>query len=327
MASITKQKHGWRVQLYVKGRRESAVLPTKAEAQAWALERETVLRRMGKSGVNTDKTMQDAFDRYAVNVSTKKKTAKAEARRLMALARHLIDGEPLGSFRMCDITPERLGAWRDARLKTVSGATVIRDLNLLSHVFTVARKEWKWVAQSPTTDVSRPKNGKARDRRISEREIDLICAQLGFTGKPVTNKQQAVAVAFLFAIETAMRSGEICKLMPDDIQGRTAIIHDSKNDDRRMVPLSKRALELIQLLPAKNTLFDISDTHRDALYRKARDGVCDGLNFHDTRHEAITRLARKLDVLDLARMTGHRDIKELLTYYNATAEELADRLG
>jgi len=50
------------------------------------------------------------------------------------------------------------------------------------------------------------------------------------------------------------------------------------------------------------------------------------LTFHDTRHEAITRLAKKLDVLDLARMVGHRDIKQLLTYYNKSAKEIASQL-
>jgi len=51
------------------------------------------------------------------------------------------------------------------------------------------------------------------------------------------------------------------------------------------------------------------------------------MTFHDTRHEALTRIARKLDVLDLARMVGHRDARSLMIYYNATAEEIAQRLG
>ena len=67
---------------------------------------------------------------------------------------------------------------------------------------------------------------------------------------------------------------------------------------------------------------------RDALFRRAKQaaGIAD-LHWHDLRHEAATRLARKLDVLDLARMTGHRDPKSLLTYYNPTAAEIAKRLG
>ncbi|WP_282433170.1 tyrosine-type recombinase/integrase [Massilia oculi] len=65
----------------------------------------------------------------------------------------------------------------------------------------------------------------------------------------------------------------------------------------------------------------------DALFRKAKKAAgIEGLTFHDTRHEAITRLAQKLDVLDLARMVGHTNINQLRTYYNPTAEDIASRL-
>ena len=51
------------------------------------------------------------------------------------------------------------------------------------------------------------------------------------------------------------------------------------------------------------------------------------MHFHDTRHEAITRLAKRLDVLELARVVGHRDPRSLTIYYNETAEQLAKKLG
>ena len=330
MASIKKQNSGWRVQIYVLGQRDSATFSTRAEAQAWAAERETELRKMAKTGVNTDKSVQDAFDRYAKEVSAHKKTAAAEQRRLVALARHEVGKlGKLGELRLCAVTPEVLGEWRDERLKTVAGSTVVRDMNLLSHVFTTARREWRWVAASPTTDTRRPTTPKARDRRIAEAEIKQICEALRFDGKTVTTKMHAVAVAFLFAIETAMRAGEICALKHDDISGRTATLHDTKNGARRIVPLSSRARELLKLLPPSKTLFGLSSSSLDALFRKARDNYTTvrDLTFHDTRHEAITRLARKIDVLDLARMVGHRDIKQLMVYYNASADDIAGRLG
>ena len=42
-----------------------------------------------------------------------------------------------------------------------------------------------------------------------------------------------------------------------------------------------------------------------------------------TEHDAITRLAQRLNVLQLARMVGHRDIRSLQVYYNETAESMA----
>lgn len=93
--------------------------------------------------------------------------------------------------------------------------------------------------------------------------------------------------------------------------------------------MSRRAAALLALLPRNGeSVFGVSDALRDALWRKARKRAeIVGLTFHDLRHEATTRLARKLDVLDLSRMTGHRDLKSLRRYYNPAAEEIADRLG
>ena len=75
------------------------------------------------------------------------------------------------------------------------------------------------------------------------------------------------------------------------------------------------------------SVFCINSNSLDALFRKYRDKAgISGLHFHDTRHEAITRLAKKLNVLDLARMVGHKKLNQLMTYYNESAEELAKKL-
>ncbi len=65
----------------------------------------------------------------------------------------------------------------------------------------------------------------------------------------------------------------------------------------------------------------------DAPRRRVRDRAkVEGLTFHDSRLTAITRLSKRLDVLALARMVGHSDLRMLQVYYNETAEELAKRL-
>jgi integrase len=126
-----------------------------------------------------------------------------------------------------------------------------------------------------------------------------------------------------------MRAGEIMRLRPNDIniEKRFARLPMTKNGTSRDVPLSSEAIRLIEALPKSDPIFGLDSAILDALWRKLRDrAAVSDLRFHDSRHEAITRLARKLDVLDLARMVGHRDLKMLMIYYNATAEELAKRL-
>lgn len=328
MASITKQKKGWRAQVAIKGVRESGTFTTKLEATTWATEREAALRKQSSTGISTGQTCQEAFDRYVKEVSVHKRGARWEEIRLRALASHVINGETIGEMLLVNLTADTLGKWRDLRLKDVAGSTVNRDMNLLSHVFTTARREWKWISTSPTADVRRPKDPAHRDRLISQDESDRIQLALGYDGSTVDSKSAAVAVAFLFAIETAMRAGEICGLTWDRVEGSVARLLKTKNGTKRDVPLSARAIELLDQLPKDQpTCFGIASASLDALFRKAKVRACiEDLKFHDTRHEAITRLAKKLNVLELARMVGHKDLNELQTYYNATAEELAKKL-
>lgn len=126
-----------------------------------------------------------------------------------------------------------------------------------------------------------------------------------------------------------MRSGEIVGLRWDDVdlEGRVAHLPITKNGSARDVPLSLEAVRLLEALPKADPVFDLDSAQRDALWRKLRDraGVV-GLTFHDARHLAVTRLAKKLDVLDLARMVGHKNIQMLMRYYNASASDIAKRL-
>lgn len=68
-------------------------------------------------------------------------------------------------------------------------------------------------------------------------------------------------------------------------------------------------------------------THGIHAKAENRGAGIDELTFHDTRHEAITRLASVFNPLELARVVGHSNLSQLLVYYNATAEDLAGRLG
>ena len=323
MASISKRGDNWRVSISINGTRDTGTFPSKGKAQAWALMRESELRLQVSGGIVQGRTCAQAFKRYGENVSPTKRGERWELLRLAAFT------EWFGELPLLELTPEKLGEWRDERLKSVLGSTVNRDLNLLSHVLTTARREWKWMGESPTKDVRRPKNPEHRDRRISEDEIARILISCGYDGvSPPVTVLNIVALVFLFAIETAMRAGEICKLERAWIEGAVAHLPGdvNKNESRRSVPLSPRDQELLSLVQGE-MVFGITSASLDANFRKAkkRAGIED-MKFHDTRHEAITRLARKLDVLDLARMTGHKDIKELMTYYNASPHDIAKRL-
>ncbi|WNC88884.1 site-specific integrase [Paraburkholderia sp. FT54] len=237
-----------------------------------------------------------------------------------------------------NVKPEQIAEWRDARLKVVKNSTVNRDLNLLSAVFEAARNEWKWIHTNPMHEVKRPKDPPPRRRRVSDEEATVMTAALGLTDDgEIRTTQQYAAIAFLIAIETGMRQGEIVATTRANLHLADRYVHipKSKNGDARDVPLSARAMALFERLPHvkdEPRCFPIAQASVDALWRKVRAKVMKekpqfaDLNFHDSRHEAMTRLSRKLNVLALAKMIGHRDIQSLMIYYDETAAELAARL-
>lgn len=324
MAAPKKEGDVWRHRVQVKGARVSGTFPTKAKALAWEAEQRVILKGGPAAASAAGKTCRDAFEKYEIEVSKKKRSYTNEARRLAYLCTTDLADVPISQLRTAHIA-----AWRDKRLfvDKVQGSTVNRDLNLISHVFNIARKEWHWLEHSVTSDVTRAEERPARDQRYSDGEVKIICLALGWDMQNEAapqNKSQRVALAFLWALETAMRAGEIVSLHKDSVTGRVARLEMTKNGLPRNVPLSARALQIWGWVPEG---FGLDSSSLDALFRKGKTKAgIKGKTFHDSRHEAITRLARKLDVLDLARMVGHTNINQLRTYYNASAEDIASRL-
>ncbi|VVE28675.1 integrase [Pandoraea horticolens] len=334
MASITKTSKGWRAQVKQNGVRDSRTFDTKAAAVAWSAKRETELRSIADGFGSKTLTVGDVLREYELKVSPTKRGARWEKLRLPLIGSKEIGGRKFAEIKLADLRPSHIAAWRDARMREVSGSSTSREMSLMSHAFLVARKEWGWLVTNPMAEVKRPPDPPGRERLISEEEIESLLTSMGFEeGLPIEKPMQRVAVAFLFAIETAMRSSEILALTASSVnyKAKFARLPMTKNGTARNVPLSSRAIELLKLLPTVEkgkALFALSASSRDALFRKARDRTqIPDVTFHDTRHEAITRLAKKLQPLDLARMTGHRNISELMTYYNATATDIAGRLG
>ena len=72
----------------------------------------------------------------------------------------------------------------------------------------------------------------------------------------------------------------------------------------------------------------LSSASLDALFRKYRPAALAHIRFHDSRHEALSRMAKKIhNPLDLAKISGHRDVNILLNvYYNPDDTHLADLL-
>lgn len=320
MASIRKRGQSYRVELYKDGQRESASFPTKREASAWALEREAEL-----SGAELpDKTLGDALERYRREVSPLHKGERWEAIRLLKL-----EAGKLARKRLSAVTKDDMATWRNDRMAEVGPASVAREMALIRSVFAACCNDWGWLRVSPMAGLTKPPQPPSRKRRITGPEVARIELATGLgEGLTAETAMNRTGLAFLFALETAMRAGEILGMMWPDVAEKSVTLPRTKNGDERRVPLSKRAREILALLPRTDgTVFNLQPGTRDALWRRAVKATgIENLHFHDARAEAIWRLSKKLDVMELARVIGHRDLKSLLLYYQTDADELADRL-
>jgi integrase len=321
MASIQKQGAKWRVQVYADGKRDSKVLPTRQEAAQWALMREAELT--GKK--LPDRTLNDAMVEYGKKVSPTHRGEDWELVRLKAMGKMKLAGRKLAGLTASDFA-----TWRDDRLKTHKPGTVAREMNLLRSVLEHARRDWGWLRVNPMEDVRWPTTPKGRARRITADEEAAIRTAFGQAGElKAETLTHRVGLAFLLALETAMRAGEMLGLQWEDVRlsERFVVLPKTKNGDRREVPLSTRAVEILRAIPGDTgSVFALPDDSRDALWRKNRPKELKSLHFHDTRSEAIWRLSKKLDVLQLARVIGHRDLKSLMIYYRESAADMAKRL-
>jgi integrase len=326
LATAYKYGNGWRAQAWINGKRKGkAGFSTKREATAWAAD----LERLAKESQSTDipkRPFSDALRRYLEQVSTTKRGYKFEQRRIDRwLGDSSIDPDPLCFVMLEDIQPKHFADWRDRRLKEVAPGTVLREWTILSAVCSQCAKEWGWLRDNPMSKVKRPAEPEPRSRRLQEGEFDqlMLTTQYDIDSAPNT-KTQRIGAAIVFAIETAMRAGEICNITWDDVDfdKRTVFLPKTKNGNSRVVPLSTKAIDVLRGLQGvkdcKVDAFGLSSASLDINFRKAR-GRCliDDLHFHDLRREALTRLAKKLDIMTLAKVSGHTDLKILQKVYYA----------
>lgn len=376
MASIRKRgQYQWEAQVRRRGYpAQSKTFNTKAEAEAWANMIESEMSRgawVSRSEAEAT-TLYEALTRYEEEISPAKKGAAQESSILKICKAIDLAKRPLAAIRSTDVAK-----LRDEWLKDYKPATVLRRLAVLSHAFNIARKEWGMESLSnPVELVRKPQPNNARTRRIAtvDHSADTLGsddpesergAQDGELERVVAASGSAVLPSIIWlAVETAMRRGEIVTLCWEhvDLKRRVAHLPATKNGSARDVPLSSRAVAVLQALKdarddTKNEADDgeeadirrVFEIRSDAVTRAFERAVArarkhyvdeckaakqrpDGkfltdLRFHDLRHEATSRLASIFPMHELTKITGHKDPRMLMRYYHPRAEDLAKRLS
>lgn len=318
---IRKVGDKWRVEVEKHGHRPSKLCDSKAEARDWGYAKEIELESLkGSKG----RTFGAAVAHYLKTVSPTKVNAVAwETRRFAAMSEFFGDRTQLSK-----ITSATIGEWRDNRLETVKGPTVLREGNLLRNLFTLAHDEWKWISHEPCKGVRWPDGSDDKELIWHWRQIRAVL-RYAQRGGP---KQQEVGRAFHIALRTAMRLNEVLAATPS---GQIALLPRQKTSKKIApapvkVPLTRHGRRLL----AASEPFTVGANEASTLFSDMTEqlgirkkGHRGGLTFHDSRATALTHLSRKVDVLTLSKISRHRDINVLRRkYYRETAEQIAARL-
>ncbi|MDL2058382.1 site-specific integrase [Mesosutterella sp. AGMB02718] len=346
MASFRKIPSGkWRAEIVLHGVRKSATFTNRRDAMAWAVQTEESIRT-GK--IHADMTFGEIMEEYRQKETPKKRGCVFEDRRL-----RFYENDPIAALSAGSLSVKDFDEFVSRRLNTISPrtgrrltrGTLSRDMNVLSAVLHWAMRRG-YISSYPLDGFKWPVPEPHRERVATDEEIDRLCFIAGWDRKHTPkNQTQMVVAAFCLSCETGMRAGEIVAIERSWISGKVLRIPTdvTKTQQPRNIPLSAKAMEIFKLVEQADVeprIFGLAISTREALWNKIRNKaglgevrdsaghvIKEALRFHDGRATFCTRAAQKISVLDLARITGHRDLKMLMKYYRPTAEEIAEKLS
>lgn len=204
-----------------------------------------------------------------------------------------------------------------------------------------------------------PKQDEHRERRLSLEEDETITQALSarvLVGEVAEQYDaRAFQLLFLSGLESAMRMREMYTLVCGQVHlpKRTIFLEKTKNGSKRQVPMSSTLVTafieyfkwrelhigpftenallfpwLIDSKPSKAELNSLTAKLSARFTRFFAKCGCDGLHFHDLRHEAISRLFERTKLSDaqIMKISGHSSYRMLNRYANLRGSDLADGL-
>jgi len=331
MASITR-RGDYQYQAIVRRKgyeSQTKTFESRADAEKWARDVESKMdkgRFQDRREIEST-TLREALEKYLVTVTIHKKGHVAEGNRIKQLQRH-----PIGLRSLDSLCSRDFAEYRNARLLEVSGNSVRLELALLSHLYTIAIKEWSMPLEHELRRVSKPKAGEGRERRLVDDEEKRLRAALY---RPTARSAAIWLEASIdLAIETGMRAGELLTLDWSQVNLTFGVVRlkVTKNGSSRTVPLTAKAIEVFCALPSRErggrvipNFHDTSGLDR-AFKRLCKAAGIDNLHFHDLRHESASRLAPRMTPQTLAKIMGWKTLQMAMRYYNPTDQELVDAI-
>ena len=325
MATIRKRGDKWQVQIRRKGEVPfSRTFGLRRDADIWARMVETQADRKDlpkDPRLLGQHTLGELVVRYRDTVSVKKRGKEMEQWVLNAFLRHSLCVRSLSNITAIDFT-----AYRDERLQEIKPNSLKRQLDVIHNLFEVARDEWGLpFKENPLDKIRLDCTDTRRERRLRPGEFERLVDACGLCRNPY------VLPIIKLAIETGMRRGEILAIQWHDIDIReqSLTIPRSKNGRSRHIPLTSKAIAIIQgVEKVGDRVFPVTaNGFRLAWQRVKTRARIEDLHFHDLRHEAISRFFELgLTTPEVALISGHRDMRMLFRYAHAMRSQISEKL-
>lgn len=184
--------------------------------------------------------------------------------------------------------------------------------------------------------VPAPPANEERSRRLQDGEEQRI---LDAINKLYANKKE-LRTAFLVALETACRAGEMLKFTWNDVDFKTRSIKIPKGMTKtkkyREVPMTSICFKLLKehehtkKAEDPRVFWQWKDSH--ALNQRfkvvLKNADLKDFRWHDLRHEATSRFFERTTLRDteIAKITGHTSMVTLMRYQNLRTNNLAEKL-
>lgn len=304
---------------------QTASFPRITDAKKWAASTESAIKegRHFKTAAAKKHTFAEMIDRFIAGSTFTKEQQEHQG---MHLERWKAE---LGSYILADVTPDLITEIKDKLLSETthlstqrSPATVVRYMAALSHVFTVAVNEWQWLEDSPMRKVKKPKEARGRVRFLDDDERERLLKACKESSNPL------LYLCVILALSTGMRQAELMGLKWQDVNLKDGflILHETKNGERRRVPLAGLALSLLQehskvrrldtslLFPGiahKDKPLDLRKHFQTALTAAE---ITD-FHWHDLRHCTASYLAMNgASLAEIAEILGHKTLQMVKRY-------------
>jgi len=345
MATFEQRDSGyWQAKIRRKGwPKSSKTFRTKAEAEAWARDIESSMDKgTFQSAIEAERTtFSDLLKRFKADFAPHHYRIREDAKEAWRFQCDRLN-EFFGEYTLVAIDQRLVARFRDERItpppgskrKAVGESTTRKEIFMLSKILGFAEVECDIALPrgNPVNRIRKPKDGKDRERRLTLNEWTALEREIKKSRN--TNLWPALS----FALETAMRQGELLSLTWNmiDKKRRLALLLDPekiKTKEPRAVPLTSVAMAVLDSLPCPIEAGLIFPVERLTLYHAfiaaCKRAKIENYTWHDLRHEALSRLAERgdLSVLEMAAVSGHKTLQMLKRYTHLQAETLAKKLG